>query len=203
MPTPNSPQPEPTDQSTPATAEPPTIVVEQILLSGSAGLVYRSYGNGSCIVEGIGSCTDTCLIIPTRSPDGDTVIAIDQGAFVACNQLLAVQIPATVKNIGKYAFSDCSSLLLFSVDPQNPAYCAQSGVLYSKDMTSLLSYPAGRPCPTATIPASVTYISAKAFDTSAQYSSITFEGTLSAWRSIHIEEDNQILYTLPKQFAPS
>ena len=32
---------------------------------------------------------------------------------------------------------------------------------------------------------------------------ITFEGTLSAWRSIHIEEDNQILYTLPKQFAPS
>ena len=199
IPTPTPPKAEQTDQDTPT--EPAPIVIEQILLSGSAGLVYRSYGNGSCMVEGIGSCTDACLIIPTRSPDGDTVIAIGQEAFASCEALQAVQIPATVKSIGKGAFADCSNLLFFAVDAANSAYCAQKGVLYSKDMTSLLCYPSGRPCPEAIIPATVSYISAKAFGSTAQYGTVVFEGSLAAWRSIHIEDDNQILYTLPKRFA--
>ena len=199
IPTPTPPTPESTEQNTPS--ELPPIVIEQVLLSGSAGLVYRSYGNGSCMVESIGSCTDACLIIPSRSPDGDTVIAIGQEAFAACPWLQAVQIPATIKSIGKSAFADCSSLLLFAVATDNPAYCAQDGVLYSKDGTALLCYPSGRPCPVATSPASVTYISAQAFGASATYQTIVFEGTLAAWRAIRIEDDNSILYTLPKRFA--
>ena len=199
IPTPQTPQITPTDKDVPT--ETPPIVIEQILLSGSAGLVYRSYGTGTCRVEGIGSCTDACLISPSRSPDGDTVIAIGQEAFAACPWLQAVQIPATIKSIGKSAFADCSSLLLFAVDAANSAYCAQNGVLYSKDGTALLSYPSGRPCPVATIPASVTYISAQAFGASATYQTIVFEGTLAAWRAIRIEDDNSILYTLPKRFA--
>ena len=127
--------------------------------------------------------------------------AIGQEAFAACPWLQAVQIPATIKSIGKSAFADCSGLLLFAVDAANSAYCAQDGVLYSKDGTALLSYPSGRPCPVATIPASVTYISAQAFGASATYQTIVFEGTLAAWRAIRIEDDNSILYTLPKRFA--
>jgi hypothetical protein len=200
IPTPTPTTPESTEQSTPTTELPP-IVIEQVLLSGSAGLVYRSYGNGSCMVEGIGSCTDACLIIPTRSPDGDTVIAVGQNAFASCEALQAVQIPATVKSIGKGAFADCGSLLFFAVAADNPAYCAQDGVLYSKDQSALLCYPSGRPCPEAIIPASVTYISAGAFSPRAGYSTIVFEGTLNAWRAIQIEDDNHALYTLPKRFG--
>ena len=204
IPTPTTSKTEATEQETAekeSNAELPPIVIEQVLLSGSAGLVYRSYGNGSCMVESIGSCTDACLIIPSRSPDGDTVIAIGQNAFAACTQLLAVQIPATVKSIGKTAFADCDKLLFFTVSADNPAYCDEDGVLYSKDKTSLLCYPCGRPCPEAIIPASVTYISAGAFSPSAGYSTIVFEGTLAAWRTIHIEDNNHALYTLPKRFG--
>jgi hypothetical protein len=200
IPTPTPTTPESTEQSTPTTELPP-IVIEQVLLSGSAGLVYRSYGNGSCMVEGIGSCTDACLIIPSRSPDGDTVIAIGQNAFAQSTQLLAVQIPATVKSIGKAVFAGCDNLLFFTVAADNPAYCDEKGVLYSKDMASLLCYPSGRPCPEAIIPASVTYISAGAFSPRAGYSTIVFEGTLNAWRAIQIEDDNHALYTLPKRFG--
>ena len=204
IPSPSTSQTEPTGQEeiSASTSELPPIVIEQVLLSGSAGLVYRSYGNGACMVESIGSCTDACLIIPSRSPDGDTVIAIGQNAFAQSTQLLAVQIPATVKSIGKAAFAGCDNLLFFTVAADNPAYCDEKGVLYSKDMASLLCYPSGRPCPEAVIPASVTYISAQAFGEKAHYGTVVFEGALSAWRNIHIEDGNQILYTLPKRFAP-
>jgi hypothetical protein len=184
-----------------STPQPPVIVVEQVVLSGSAELVYRSYGDGSCILTGIGACTDRCLIIPPRSPSGDTVIAIDAEAFLGCELIEAVQIPATVKSIGARAFADCSSLVQFCVAADNAAFCAADGVLYSRDMTSLLCYPSGRPCPTASIPASVTYISAKAFSPNAAYTSIRFEGSLAQWRGIRIEDGNAVLYTLPKSFA--
>ena len=213
----NGPSPEQLLQSQPGqsgaegekapTAEPespsqaPVIVVEQVLLSGSAELVYRSYGDGSCILTGIGACTDRCLIIPSRSPSGDTVIAIDAEAFMGCELIEAVQIPATVKSIGARAFADCSSLVQFCVAADNVAFCAVNGVLYSRDMTSLLCYPSGRACPVATIPASVTYISAKAFSPNAAYTSIRFEGSLAQWRDVHIEDGNLVLYTLPKSFA--
>lgn len=190
-------------EESPPDAEPPVVVIEQILLSGSEGLLYRSYGNGTCVVESIGSCTDSCLIIPTRSPDGDTVIAIAQEAFRGCGTLQAVQLPVTLRGIGESAFADCTALVQLCIAADNPAFCTLDGILYSKDTSALLVYPLGRACPTAYLPASVRYISASAFGSGGALQSILYEGSLTDWRTVTIGEDNAALYTLPKHFSDS
>ena len=48
-----------------------------------------------------------------------------------------VYIPAILTNIGIRAFTVCSKLTEICVDANNPAYCDQDGVLYSKDMKVL------------------------------------------------------------------
>jgi hypothetical protein len=73
--------------------------------------------------------------------------------------------------------------------------------LCSADGTALLSYPAGRPCPTAVIPASITYISAGAFSKTDKLTAIHYLGSLNAWRSMEIGDGNDVLYTLPKAFG--
>lgn len=191
------------DASEDAEKEAVTVIVEQIVLSGSADLVYQSYSDGNCMVIGIGNCRDRCLVIPTRSPTGETVIAIGSEAFLGCEFLEAVQIPATVKTIGTRAFGNCPRIVQFCVDSNSSAFCAVDGVLYSKDMTSLLSYPAGRGCPSAAIPASVTYISAMAFASTMVCRHISYAGDIAAWRKITIGDGNDLLYTLSKQFGAS
>ena len=47
----------------------------------STGLSFRSNGDGTCAVAGIGTCTAACILIPPQSPAGDTVTEILAGAF--------------------------------------------------------------------------------------------------------------------------
>ena len=61
------------------------------------------------IVTGIGTCTDTDIIIPSvykRLP----VTNIGDGAFSGCTSLTSITIPSSVTSIGNDAFSDCTSL---------------------------------------------------------------------------------------------
>ena len=55
--------------------------------TGSVGLSFQSNGDGTCYVSGIGSCTDTDVIIPTKSSAGDTVTSIGSRAFSSCSGL--------------------------------------------------------------------------------------------------------------------
>lgn len=77
---------------------------------GSAGLNFISYGNGTCYLAGMGSCTDTEVKIPERSPDGDTVVSIRQNAFRNCSSIKSISIPSTVNHIGALAFEGCTGI---------------------------------------------------------------------------------------------
>ena len=74
------------------------------------GLVFTSNGDGTCTVSGIGTCTDTDLRIPPKSPAGDTVTAIGDYAFAGCTGLTSVTIPDSVVSIGGSAFNGCTGL---------------------------------------------------------------------------------------------
>ncbi len=76
----------------------------------SKGLEYRSRGDGTCSVVGIGECTDLHVVIPKISPDGEIVVDIAEGAFENNITVTKVTLPDTVKTIRENAFSGCSKL---------------------------------------------------------------------------------------------
>ena len=76
----------------------------------SEGLSFSSNGDGTCVVFSLGSCTDTCLVIPPTSPEGDKVVEIGEGAFNMYPSLSSVVIPDGVTTIGGAAFYECTSL---------------------------------------------------------------------------------------------
>ncbi len=75
----------------------------------SEGLEFESSGDGSCILVGIGDCTDSDIVIPPTALDGDTVSEIDANAFEG-EPITSVSIPSTVTYIGRRAFNGCTSL---------------------------------------------------------------------------------------------
>ncbi len=71
------------------------------------------------------------------------VLNISLGAFRGCESLTSVVIPRSVEAIAPMAFSNCVSLTDLSVDAENPYYFAdESGVLFNKDATELIAFPA-------------------------------------------------------------
>ena len=69
--------------------------------------------------------------------------AIGLRAFYSCNALTEFSIPASVTRIGTPVISG-SDLREISVDANNTAYCSVDGVLYNKDKTNLMLYPAAK-----------------------------------------------------------
>ena len=80
--------------------------------------------------------------------------------LIACPQKLNIgtyTLPNSVTTIAPRAFSGCTGLTGFAVSGGNPNdFSAQDGVLFNKDKTTLLCYPAGKPGSSYTLPNSVT-----------------------------------------------
>ena len=93
-------------------------------------------------------------------PDGVETIAAY--AFGSCRDLTSVTIPSTLTSIGMSNFTLCHSIGSFNVDDGNTAYTSVDGVLFSKDMKTLLMYPAAR-SGAYTVPSTVTFISWMSF----------------------------------------
>ena len=78
--------------------------------AGSKGLTYARHTSGqTCMITGIGTCTDTDIIIPEYI-DGYRVTEIGEGAFNGNQSIKSVYIPGSVSLINSHAFSNCSSL---------------------------------------------------------------------------------------------
>ena len=76
----------------------------------SQGLKYTFLEESdSYEVSGIGTCTDTDIII-SAVYDGKFVKSIGNSAFYRCGNLKSVTIPNSVTSIGQYAFYECLNL---------------------------------------------------------------------------------------------
>lgn len=65
---------------------------------------------------------------------------IDESAFINCKNIKDISFPSTY--IGDYRFlEDMNNLENISVSEDNPQYTAVDGVLFSKDLKTLLKYP--------------------------------------------------------------
>ena len=92
----------------------------------------------------------------------DSVTEIKFEAFSNCTGLTSITIPSSVTEIEGYAFFNCTGLTGINVCDNNPYYSSINGVLFNKEKTSIILYPAGK-TGTYTIPYSVTEIGMWAF----------------------------------------
>lgn len=102
----------------------------------------------------------------------DHVTRIGAYAFSGCN-LTSVIIPSSVEKITS-SFIHCDSIINFTVDRENQYFSSDEyGVLFNKDKTMLIEYPAGNAREKYEIPKGVTRIGYYAFFGSASLTDIT------------------------------
>lgn len=101
-------------------------------------------------------------------PDG--VVGVYGNAFLNCNNLTVIEIPASVTDLScddwwSYIgsnFVTCTALMAIKVDEDNANYSSRDGILYNKDQSVLIQAP-GAISGECTIPDSVTDIRSGAF----------------------------------------
>ncbi len=98
---------------------------------------------------------------------------IGRYAFEYAKALETISIPKSITTIGNGAFYGIKTMKAFTVDAENPNYTAVDGVLYTKDMKTLLYYPAAKEGTTFTVPSSVTTIAEGAFLNATKLQTIT------------------------------
>ena len=75
---------------------------------------------------------------------GPNITTVGYGAFYGLTNLTTVTLPSKLKDIAGNAFANCKNLKEYIVSDENKDLSAKDGVLYGKDETELISYPAGK-----------------------------------------------------------
>ncbi|WP_044246501.1 leucine-rich repeat protein [Parabacteroides goldsteinii] len=150
-------------------------------LSGMESLVYiqlpttlKSIGNEAFAMTPLSAI---------ELPQGLETIETD--AFLGCPQLEEIEIPASVSRIGETrndvtygVFACCESLRNIHVAEGNEYYTSIGGVLFNKNQTKLLQYPAGKEEAEYQIPDGIGKITHRAFEYSQSLRKVTIPASV-------------------------
>ena len=128
------------------------------------------------------------------------MVEICERAFYGCATVTAVQIPASVIQIGSLAFGDCPNLIYISVNPQNRHYRDEDGILYTANLQRLILYPPMRAGASMTLRGVTTAIDEMAFYRCAYLSHVAYLGSAQDWEAIEIGSKNYSLTAASKTF---
>jgi hypothetical protein len=93
----------------------------------------------------------------------ESLLDIDMSAFMECDNLTRVDLPADIRTISFLSFDGCDSLREINIAEGNEKYCSVDGVVYSADKKRLVLYPCGKTEETFTVPDGVEVIELYAF----------------------------------------
>lgn len=109
----------------------------------------------------------------------DQVEKIDDWAFDENINLEIINLPASVSSIGIGAFGFCPKLVAINVAPGNANFTSVDGVLFNKDITTIISYPNSKSA-TYLIPQTVDSIGDVAFGGCDKLTGIVLPQTLKS-----------------------
>ena len=153
-PTPQASTPKPSYTPPLPPPPPPTDPVDHI-----SGFTYKDEGDGVILTGYLGP--DNHAVVP-ETIWGKRVTHIGAGVFSYFQNVTHVTIPGGITNIAEGAF-DGQSLVNITVDKSNKYFKDVDGILFSKDGTALMRYPAGKSDTHYAIPRDVTSIHWAAF----------------------------------------
>lgn len=139
-----------------------------------ADFTYAINDDGITITGYTGSGSDVSI---PESINGVPIIRISDYAFQHCN-LTSVAIPASVTDIGGWAFCWCFGLTNILVDAANASYSDSDGILFDKSQTTLIQCPNGK-VGDVTFPDTVTNIGGWAFYYCTNLASIRIPGSVN------------------------
>ena len=175
---------------------------------------------------------------------GNNVKNIGMGAFSGCNSLTSIEIPNGVTSIGNHAFSSCNSLISVTIpssvtsigekafngrslisiiaSANHPIFSSSDGVLFNKDMTTLILCPGGKKgkyiipnsvtsigdyafyeCDSltiVTIPSSVTRIGERAFSYCDNLAYATIPNSVSKIGLFAFDGCSSLIIQIPERF---
>ena len=109
----------------------------------------------------------------------NSVTSIGNWVFRDCTSLTSVAIPTSVTSIGDGVFYCCESLTSIEVSNNNENYSSTDGVLFNKNKSELITYPAGKTDSEYAIPNSVTSIGSYAFFDCESLTSVTIPNSVT------------------------
>lgn len=109
------------------------------------------------IVGGFYSCPKlTGLVLP------EGLEVIKSNAFIGCDSITSIRIPASVNELYGSSFAGCN-IEAYVVDEANEYYTAVDGVVYTKDLKTLIAFPSAYPNKHFVVPSTTQIIAYSAF----------------------------------------
>lgn len=116
----------------------------------------------------LGQCTRlTSAVIQAK------VSTIDINTFNGCDALQTISLSSSISSLPDNTFGNLKALQSISVPDENMSLKSVDGVLYDKNTTRLICFPANKNVTTYTVPETVTEIGAYAFRNNQNLTSIT------------------------------
>lgn len=128
----------------------------------------------------------------------DSLCYVGQNAFLDCRQLTSIALGSAVKTLGRGPFRGCSSLKTITVHSQNEHYAVVDGILFDKQLSSIIRCPQ-KAAPKTAFPTSLRKVEAYAFEGCLKLKTITLpKGSVFVGKEAFSGCENLTAVSLPE-----